>query len=122
MFIYVGSPISKIVGYAPIRETERISKEDAFEFADKAALNKLDIADYCRNLTDLGCYVIGSIKLFKQSITLVELQELSGFNPPQSFLFMSKKATKWLSGLSTMELDSGSPLSLQIKNDERQMK
>ena len=122
MFIYVGSPSSKIVGYAPIRETKKIRKEDALELADKAALNRLDISDYCRGHTNLGCYVIGSIKLFKHPITLVELQETSGFNPPQSFLFMSKKATKWLSGLPTMELDSISPLSLQLKNDERQMK
>ena len=44
MFIYVGSPSSKIVGYAPIRETKKIRKEDALELADKAALNRLDIS------------------------------------------------------------------------------
>jgi len=99
LYIYLGAAASSLVGFANILKLHDIDLNGALKLAEKSGLTERDLRGYFAGRESIGCYRIGDIFLFDRAIPLKELRQESGFNPPQSFLFVSKKASEWLHGM-----------------------
>lgn len=119
LFIYLGSPASCLVGFANVRELLEIDLNGALALAKQAGLIETDIRNYFSGRDTIGCYRIGEIFLFNKVIPLIKLRKSAGFTPPQSFLFLSKKASHWLDGMPAAPSDMRTTLASPPLQDER---
>ncbi len=97
MVIYIGSPECELFGTADIVEASFVDKRKAMSLAEKGKISKAELENYIGNLSEVGVYKISNICQFNQPISMSELKDKYGFNPPQSFFSISKKGLELLS-------------------------
>ena len=96
MFIYVGSPYSEIIGFSIIKDIKPMTFTEGIRLLDKAQITKPELEMYFQGYSSVGGYRVSKITLFDSPVSLQTLRGESGFSPPQSFVFLSKRASIWL--------------------------
>ena len=96
MYLYIGSPHSQLVGFTSINEVRPINFKEGLRILVASGLTRRELASYFSGYEKVGCYVISSVAVFKQPLALETLRARSGFVPPQSFVALSERASKWL--------------------------
>lgn len=92
MFIYIGAPVSAIVGRASILKTEQVSHDIASELAHRGHMSRSALLNYIGNRKVVGVYYVKDVHFFNKQIPLSELRKQHTFHPPQSFSFVSHDA------------------------------
>lgn len=86
VFLYVGSPVSSIIGYASVKKMERISKSDALAMADDGCISRDELDIYLDNKQDVTAIFIEDYRLFEKPISADEISRFMVFHPPQNFV------------------------------------
>lgn len=117
LYIYLGKPASALVGFANVSKLLIVNLDEALRLAKPSGLTDSDIRDYLDGHEKIGYYQIGNIYILDEAIPLKDLRELAGFSPPQSFVFLSKKAANWLHGHSSAPSDLRTTLASHLVED-----
>ena len=96
MYLYIGSPHSRIVGFASVTSIDKYTLSEALAARGRANISELDLVQYFGRSETIGGYNIGLITEFSEPLLLPYLKREAGFVPPQSFVRVSKEAEKWL--------------------------
>jgi predicted transcriptional regulator len=96
----VNSPIGAICGRAKINSASGITLIEAVNLADEIGLSEKEIYSYVGNGNSIGCYRIGSFELAMNPKKTGEINKLVNYNPPQSFLILSKPAKQIIDEMS----------------------
>jgi len=98
LYIYVNSPASMICGRIRIKEIQFVSLLCATKLADKLLLSGQEIKSYFGGLTKVGLYMLDTMQLANKPTKLAWIKKRMFFFPPQSFLFLSRKAKRVIDG------------------------
>jgi len=96
LYIYIGSPESKLIGVANIDSIDLFSLQQAFKQRDRAAISKSELEQYFKGYEEVGGYWLSDISLFDNPLSFQYVNDQTGFTPPQSFVRVSSKANQWL--------------------------
>jgi len=100
LYVHVNSPIGAICGRAKINSACGITLIEAVNLADEIGLSEKEISSYVGNGNSIGCYRIGSFELAMNPKKTGEINKLVNYNPPQSFLILSKPAKQIIDEMS----------------------
>lgn len=92
IYFYLNAPHSVIPARAVIRRVRAIRITEALSNTKGLSLSKDEIATYSSGQQKIGVYELGRIEISKKSPSLRWLRSKMLFFPPQSFLFLSKRA------------------------------
>lgn len=96
IYIYVGSPVKKIIGRAKVT---KILQEDLRSSMEKKSLAKIsadELTSYIGRSGKVYSIEISEVEIFKDPPNLKMLNEAFGFNPPQSFCGMRPEMERYL--------------------------
>lgn len=85
VFIYVGVPVKKIVGFADVTKIESVDLNAALGIKKSGSITENELVSYIGADRSVSAIWIGKPKIFSEPFTLSELNNLHSFNPPQSF-------------------------------------
>jgi predicted transcriptional regulator/transcriptional regulator with XRE-family HTH domain len=89
-YIYTTSPTSALTGFAHIQDVQRLAVSDLWEKHRSAAcLARGDFEAYFSGLEHGYAIVLGAAKSLNRPVTLSELRQRFGFEPPQSYQYAS---------------------------------
>ncbi|MBB6190871.1 putative transcriptional regulator [Sphingobium wenxiniae] len=91
IYLYVGVPIKKIIGYAEVDKIADISQSEAISIKSYGHITKDEIVTYMGERKYINAIYIKNHKIFKTPLSLNFLEENFGFNPPQSFSNLDEK-------------------------------
>ncbi len=96
VFLYVGSPVKKIVGFSAVTSIELVNFNDAKKYLNSGKISEDELMDYIGENGNVHAIHINDIKIFKSHIDLTALRDNFNFNPPQSFSKLSVSFERWL--------------------------
>lgn len=89
-YIYTTSPTSALTGFAHIQDVQRLAVPDLWvKHQSAACLVKGDFEAYFSGLEQGYAIVLGAAKSLNRPVTLSELRQRFGFEPPQSYQYAS---------------------------------
>lgn len=89
-YIYTTSPTSALTGFAHIQDVQRLAVSDLWvKHRSAACLAKGDFEAYFSGLEQGYAIVLGAAKSLNRPVTLSELRQRFGFEPPQSYQYAS---------------------------------
>jgi predicted transcriptional regulator len=88
VFLYIGSPAKKMIGYAKILRIERLPPDEALKHCASGGISESDLLSYLED-AHVFAYFIGEPIIFEGSLPLEILKDCGNFHPPQSFFFTS---------------------------------
>jgi predicted transcriptional regulator/transcriptional regulator with XRE-family HTH domain len=89
-FIYTTSPTSALTGFAHIQDVQRLTVPDLWaRHRSAACLGKADFEDYFSGLDQGYAIMLGYARSFNRPVSLSELRQRFGFEPPQSYRYTS---------------------------------
>lgn len=97
LFVYIKTPMKCLIGWYEIEKIEKVSAEEAKKYMKDASIAESDLREYFEGYLEVGIYVVGDFYRLNNSMTLEELNNRTGFTPPQSFVALSHRATEFLS-------------------------
>lgn len=100
IYFHVNSPISAICGRAKINSICNIALSEAAKLSDEIGLSEKDIFAYVGNRNSIGCYKIGSFEVAVNPQRADEVNKFVNYNPPQSFVILSKSAKQIIDEMS----------------------
>ncbi len=100
IYFHVNSPISTICGRAKINNICNIALSEALKLSDEIGLSEKDISAYVGNRNSIGCYGIGSFEVAAKPQRADDINKFISYNPPQSFLILSKSAKQIIDEMS----------------------
>lgn len=87
-YIYSTSPERAIVGVAEIAGVRKLDVEEIWQrYADVAFIERPDFDSYFEGVDQGFALEFVNVRPFENPLTLTELRERFGFEPPQSFLY-----------------------------------
>jgi predicted transcriptional regulator len=94
VYIYSTSPVQAVVGFAKIKEVQRLAIADIWkEHADAACISRRDFYDYFSGRKFGFAIVLGAVKAVRNQLTVRELESQFGIVPPQSYRYVSDHFT-----------------------------
>ncbi|MFZ2587129.1 MAG: ASCH domain-containing protein [Alphaproteobacteria bacterium] len=92
VIIYSTSPVKKIVGHARVESVERMSVRRIWcEFGKQSGVPYSFFKEYFDGRKEGYALVLSQPEEFERPIPLKELQDLFGFRPPQSYMYLNEK-------------------------------
>lgn len=101
VFIYIGVPVKKIIGFSDVTKIESVDLEAAKEIKKSGAITENELLSYVGTNRTVSAIWIARPTLFSKPFTLSDLSESHGFNPPQSFCKLSEEFENYLLGATT---------------------
>lgn len=98
VFIYVGVPVKKIIGFAEVKKVEPIKLSSAIKIKKIGAITESELTSYIGRDKTVHAIWIDELTLLPDHFTLSDLNERHGFNPPQSFSNVSQDLESYLLG------------------------
>jgi predicted transcriptional regulator/DNA-binding XRE family transcriptional regulator len=87
-YIYSTSPEQAMVGLAQIENVWRLPVQEIWaRFRKSASIRRADFQEYFRGLNEGFAIQLTKARRFPRALTLPELRDRFGFEPPQSFLY-----------------------------------
>lgn len=96
VFIYVGVPVKKVIGFSDVEKIEAVDLEAARKIKTSGAITESELTSYIGQEGKVSAIWIGKLTLFTEPFTLTELNQRHGFNPPQSFSKVSPDFEEFL--------------------------
>jgi predicted transcriptional regulator len=90
MYVYIGSPVSAIIGRCTITDLDWLPVEDVLALSSEGALSRDELSQYIGNYQTLAVYSVRPIEVCRRSLPLSILKERFSFSPPQSFFALSR--------------------------------
>ena len=100
IYVYVGSPLSSLIGRLPVNNCEQLPVAKALKLADAGAISSEALRSYSGDYESLYVFSVGDFEEVSNVLTYSELAHDFGFSPPQSFFVLSK------SGKTTLDKKS----------------
>ena len=102
VFLYVGVPAKRIIGYAGVQKISPVGLTEAIEMRSLGAITENELIKYIGAGGSVHAIHIDKPMLFEKPFALEELDRDFGFSPPQSFsnvdddfeAKLTKRATK----------------------------
>jgi predicted transcriptional regulator len=94
LYVYINAPVSALIGRFRITAIEPLNSLSK-DFLDRSRLTRQEAENYIREST-VSTYSVGPFEPGSSVITLREFRQRFDFAPPQSFLFLSTSAKRWL--------------------------
>lgn len=94
LYFHVNAPVGQICARAKITDIRKISLQEAREIQGLICLSNEIIENYFGNSEFIGCYFIDAIEIARNKCTISRLKNIMHYNPPQSFLYISKDGKK----------------------------
>lgn len=94
LYVHINSPIGAICGRTKIKRICNLTIAEAINLSDEIRLSAKDISAYVGRANSIGCYKIGLFELAKNPQKTEIINRTIYYNPPQSFLILSKSAKK----------------------------
>ena len=91
MYVYIGAPVSAIIGRCAITSLEWLPVEDVLALSSEGAISTDELKQYSGIYRALAVYSVRPIEVCRPSLTLSVLHERFAFLPPQSFFRLSRK-------------------------------
>ncbi|MEQ8396441.1 helix-turn-helix domain-containing protein [Thalassobaculum sp.] len=90
-YIYSTSPERALVGLAEIARVRKLPVEDIWRrYADSAHIERADFDSYFQGVEQGFALEFENVRPFEMPISLTDLRERFGFEPPQSFLYVKR--------------------------------
>lgn len=86
ILLYVGSPISSIIGYAEVTSMEKLSPNAALKLAEKGAIDKSELSNYLNDATSVTGIWIARPSIYMRPLSIQDIREVINFHPPQNFM------------------------------------
>jgi predicted transcriptional regulator/DNA-binding XRE family transcriptional regulator len=97
VYIYSTSPIRALVGRAEISDVNKLPLSQIWrKFSKPAGIKRKDFDSYFNGLHEGFALQFSNVKALPRPLTLSELRDRFGFQPPQSFLYASPMLKKAL--------------------------
>lgn len=97
VYIYSTSPIRALVGRAEISDVSKLPVSQIWrKFSKPAGVKRKDFDSYFNGLQEGFALEFSNVKALPRPLTLSELRDRFGFQPPQSFLYVSPMLKKAL--------------------------
>lgn len=97
VYIYSTSPERAMVGLAEIASVQKLELEEIWRrYAGAAQIERAEFDSYFEGLDQGLALELESVRPFETPLSLFELRERFGFEPPQSFLYAKKDLRKAL--------------------------
>jgi len=90
MYVYIGSPEKSLIGRLPILQLDLMTTDTASNLASRGELSRRELEEYAGNYASLFVYHVGTLEPFQTPMAYKDLKQKYEFNPPQSFLYVSK--------------------------------
>lgn len=88
ILIYSSSPVSKVIGYAEVKDVYRNTVSQVWEYtSDFAGISRQDYEEYFKGCQDAYAIELGDTKKFVRPFDLVEINE--DYVAPQSFSYIT---------------------------------
>jgi len=95
ILIYSSSPVSKIIGFAEVKDVHKNSLAATWKYVSKnAGISKKDYLEYFNGCKDAYAIELGIVKKFIRPFDITELNP--NCVPPQSFSYVDHKEFKRL--------------------------
>jgi predicted transcriptional regulator len=98
IFVYVGSPVKKIIGYAKCKKIAPINLNNALSVRQKAAINQAELSKYFGYQDLVNAIWISQITFLETERSLIDLNTNFNFHPPQSFSNVNVDLEEFLLG------------------------
>lgn len=85
VFLYVGVPAKRIIGYAGVQRILQVGLTEAIEMRSLGAITENELVKYIGVQGSVHAIHIEKPILFEKPFSLEELDRDFGFSPPQSF-------------------------------------
>jgi len=93
ILIYSSSPVSKVVGYAEVKDVHKNSVSEVWKYASKhAGITKQAYEEYFKGCCDAYAIELGSVKKFTRPFNIKEINP--GYVAPQSFSYIEQSEFK----------------------------
>jgi predicted transcriptional regulator/DNA-binding XRE family transcriptional regulator len=90
-YIYSTSPERAMVGLAEIAGVRKLAVEDIWrQYADVAYIERADFDSYFKGVDQGFALEFENVHPFEMPLSLADLRERFGFEPPQSFLYVKR--------------------------------
>lgn len=89
IFVYLGSPVSSIVGVLPVEVHQVLPIEKCLPLSDSGAISTTELISYSGKYNNLHVFKVGPYEEVSELFSLSELKSKYRFYPPQSFLILS---------------------------------
>lgn len=99
VFIYVGFPVKKIIGFAKVQLIENINLPRAIDIKNQGAIEEKELAKYIGSNGSVFAIWISKPKIFTKPFDLETLKQTFGFHPPQSFSKLDSEVANYLIGV-----------------------
>jgi predicted transcriptional regulator len=96
VYLYIGSPASSIIGWAPVSEIRISSPASALEFVQQGKIELQELKEYLKGSKEVGLIFIGKPFLFEKPIGVSEIRKIFNFYPPQNFVRVPQEACEML--------------------------
>jgi len=100
MYIYIGSPLSAIIGRCLIVSIELRKSAHAFALAGQGHISLEKLKQYAAHYDSLAVYTIKPIELCKSPLLYPLLRTTFSFSPPQTFFVLSRRGQAELDTLA----------------------
>lgn len=100
VYVYIGLPVSAIIGRAPVKNVEWLSPDDALRLAHDGAIAPEELRRYSRDSMQLCTVTLGGFQEFPVPLTATKLRSEFAMIPPQNFFVLSKSGKSSLDRLS----------------------
>jgi len=101
IYLYVGTPVSSIIGWANVLELQRVSSEVAFNMAPEGAIDSEDLEGYLNGSQSVGVIHLGKPHFFSKPLNVSAVRRIFNFHPPQNFVQISGENASKLDNLAT---------------------
>ena len=98
VFLYVGFPVKKIIGFAEVKSIAAIDLNRAIQLKDQAAIEEKELIKYIGPDSSVFAIQISGPKIFAKPFDLEALNQRFGFHPPQSFSKLNAEMFDHLTG------------------------
>jgi predicted transcriptional regulator len=91
-YIYSTSPVRAVVGFAKIKEVQRLTVADIWkEHADAACITRRELYNYFSGTKFGFAILLSAVKAMRNQLTACELESQFGIVPPQSYRYVTAR-------------------------------
>ncbi len=100
VLLYVGAPISAIVGSAKVLSMERLLPEAALDLAPKGAIDRRELDIYLVGAGSVTGIYISQPRFYSHPLSIRDVQSVMNFYPPQNFMQIDNETAAELEQLA----------------------
>lgn len=100
VYLYVGSPVSAIIGWADAIELFKADPNHAMQLTSEGAIDPDELGDYLKDAQSVGVIRLGRPHLFQRPLEISRVRRVFNFHPPQNFVQISGNDARKLDELA----------------------